>query len=252
MSIPVKCIELAEYWDLVPAIVGGVIGALAGGIPAWLLAKRQSDEAMRLHAAQRIDGQKALAFSTTVKLLHIINSTISLSNHVKSCMAVRDDPIMEPWQVLVPVIGYTDQGTIRFTAEEMAVFAAAGESDFMHDMLVLALRHASSLATFQEYCTKRNEFLSVLRKPEAFEGHIASTMLTEEEVNSSKLYTIPLNNRALGLDTKLDEDVRLSRTVAEKFGSVTKKYFKVKQFISLPFPTDEELAAMRQPPYPTA
>lgn len=255
MPIQEKCNQLVEYWDLVPAIVGGVIGALAGGIPAWLLAKRQSDETLRRDAEQRIDGQKALAFSTTVKLLHIINSTISLSNHVKSCLALRDDPTrahMEPWQVLIPMIGHTDEGAIRFTSAEMAVFAAAGEYDFMQDMMLLAVRHASSLATFQEYCKMRNEFRSVGPKPEAFEGQIGSITLTLEEVNGFKPYTIPLNNVALGLDAGLDEDVSLSRKVAARFGPVTKKYFKVEQFASLTFPTDEELAAMRLPPDPTA
>jgi hypothetical protein len=251
MSISAQCSELAGYWDLVPAIVGGVIGALAGGVPAWLLAKRESDESLRRNAAHRLDSQKALAFSTTVKLLHIINSTISLSNHVKSCMALRDDPTrvhMEPWQVLIPMIGHTDEGAIRFTAEEMAVFAAAGEYDFMQDTMLLAVRHASSLATFQEYCIMRNEFRSIGPKPEAFEGQIGSAALTLEEINSFKPYTIPLNNVALGLDSGLDEDVRLSRIVAAKFGPVTKNYFKVEQFASLTFPTDSELAAMRQPP----
>jgi len=98
-----NALQLAEYWDLVPAVVGGVIGALAGGIPAWLLAKRQSDETLRRDREQRVENQKTLAFSVVVKLLHVINSTISLSNHVKSCLALRNDPDrahMEPWQVL--------------------------------------------------------------------------------------------------------------------------------------------------------
>lgn len=101
-----------EWWDLVPAVVGGIIGALAGGIPAWLLAKRQSDETLRRDQEQRTQNHKALAFSAAVKLLHIINSTISLSNHVMSCMSLRDHPErarMEPWQVLVPMIGHTDE-----------------------------------------------------------------------------------------------------------------------------------------------
>jgi hypothetical protein len=46
--------EVAQYWDLVPAVVGGIIGALAGGIPAWLLAKRQSDETLGHRLIKRI------------------------------------------------------------------------------------------------------------------------------------------------------------------------------------------------------
>jgi hypothetical protein len=245
--------QLLAYWDLVPAVVGGVIGALAGGIPAGLLAKRQSDEALRRDEQQRIERQKALAFGTCVKLLQIINSTIGLSNHVCGCLALRavaDHEHMEPWQVLIPMIGFSDEGGIRFQAEEMAVFAAAGEHGLMQDMLLLANRHASSLASFQEYCRMRAEFRSIGPQPVEFNGQIGSTELTQEEVNRFKPYTIPMNNVALGLCAGLEKDVELARDVAERFGPATKRYFKVDNFASLAFPTDQELADMRQPPEP--
>lgn len=245
--------QVIEYWDLVPAIVGGVIGALAGGIPAWLLAKRQSDEALRRDSEQRVENQKALAFSVVVKLLHIINSTVSLSNHVKSCLALRNDPArahMEPWQVLVPMIGHTDEGSIRFTADEMGVFAAANEYDLMQDMMLLAARHSSALATFQEYCKMRNEFRTIGPKPADFDGQIGGGWLTPEEVDGFKPYTIPMNNVVVGLDAGLDEDERLARKVAERFGPVTARHFNVEKFADLTFPPDEELAAMRLPPNP--
>jgi hypothetical protein len=241
----------SDWWDLVPAVVGGVIGALAGGIPAWLLAKRQSDETLRRDRETRVQNHKSLAFATAVKLLHIINSVIGLSNHVKSCMALRMDPShahMEPWQVLIPMIGHTDDGSTRFTAEEMAVFAAAGDYDLMQDMMLLAARHASSLASFQEYSTMRNAFREIGPKPEDFNGQIGGAMLTQQEIDSYKPYTIPLNNVAVGLESGLEEDVRLARTVAERFGPATAKYFNVEKFVNLSFPSEEELAAMRRAP----
>lgn len=238
------------YWDIVPAVVGGIIGALAGGIPAWLLARHQSNETLARDNNQRIDNQKARAFSTCVKLLQIINSTISLDNHVKACLALRDLPDhehMEPWQVLIPMVGFSDEGTIRFEAEEMAVFLAANEPDFMQDMLLLANRHSASLSAFLTYCQMRNDFRNVGPTPMAFEGELGSSLLTQEDINRLKPYTIPMNNVAISLSNGLDEDVELARKVAEQFGPITKKYFNVEKFASLGFPTDLELAAMRAP-----
>lgn len=243
--------QVIEYWDLVPAVVGGIIGALAGGIPAWLLAKRQSDETLRRDREQRVENQKALAFSVVVKLLHIINSTVSLSNHVKSCLALRDDPArahMEPWQVLVPMIGHTDEGSIRFTADEMGVFAAANEYEFMQEMMLLAARHSSALATFQEYCKMRNEFRAIGPKPEDFDGQIGGGWLSPEEVDSFKPYTIPMNNVVEGLNAGLDEDERSARSVAERFGPITAKHFGVAKFAELTFPSEDEIAEMRRAP----
>lgn len=252
MPIAQACQQLIESSDMTSAIVGGLIGALAGGIPAWALAKRQSNETLRRDREQRVENQKALAFSVLVKLLHIINSTISLSNHVKSCLALRDDPTrahMEPWQVLIPMIGHNDDDElIRFTPEEMAVFAAMNENDFMQEIMLLAIRHSSSLSVFREYCIMRNEFRAIGPKPKEFNGQIAGGWLTPEEVDSYKPYTIPMNNVVIGLDAGLEVDVNLARSIAERFGQVTAKHFKMTKFADLTFPSDEELAAMRRPP----
>jgi len=251
MSKNLALSHLVEYWDLVPAVVGGVIGALAGGIPAWLLAKRQSDETLRRDREERTEKQKALAFSVVVKLLHIINSTVSLNNHVKSCLALRNDPDrahMEPWQVVVPMIGHTDEDSVRFLPEEMSVFASANEYDFMQDAMLLAVRNASSLASFKEYCFMRNEFRVHWPKPVGFEGQIAFGSLTQEEVNNLKLHTVPLNSVVVSLDAGLDQDEKLARSVAEQFGKITARYFNVEKFADLTFPSNDELAEMRQAP----
>jgi hypothetical protein len=246
------CQKLIESSDITSAIVGGLIGALAGGIPAWALAKRQSNETLRRDREQRLENQKALAFSVVVKLLHITNSAIGLSNHVKSCLALRHDTArahMEPWQVVVPMIGHTDdEGAIRFTAEEMAVFGAANESDLMQDLMLLAVRHSSSLSSFKEYCAMRNEFREIGPKPTDFDGQIGGGWLTPEEVNKFKPYTIPMNNVVVGLEAGLDEDLRLARTVVERIGPAMLRHLNVQKFATLTFPTDDELAAMRDPP----
>lgn len=252
MIVEEVCQKLAESSDLTSAVVGGLIGALAGGIPAWALARRQSNETLRRDREQRVENQKALAFSVLVKLLHIVNNTILLSNHVKSCLArchELDCAHMEPWQVLVPMAGNPDQdGANRFAAEEMAVFAAMNESVLMQDMMLLAERHTTSLSIFREYCTHRNDFRAIGPKPSHFDGEVGRAWLTAEEVEGFKPYTVPMNSMAVGLDVGLDKDVRLARSVAERFGPATAKYFKVETFAALTFPTDEELATMRKPP----
>lgn len=52
--------------------------------------------------------------------------------------------------------------------------------------------------------------------------------------------------RLAALSQWLDEDVRLARTVVERFCPVMGKYFNVTRFADLTVPTYEELAAMRQ------
>jgi hypothetical protein len=95
----------------------------------------------------------------------------------------------------------------------------------------------------------RNEFRAIGPKPRDFDGQIGGTWLSAEEVNSYKPYTIPMNNVVVGLEAGLEEDIRLARSVAEQFGPITARFFGVAKFADLEFPSDDELAAMREPPF---
>lgn len=253
MTLTAITAQSFPFWDLVPAAVGAIIGALAAGIPAWLLAKRQSDETLRRDREQRVERQKALAFSSGVKLLQILNSVIDINNHVKTCLAPSDSPEasqLEPWQSLVPMVGFSDEGSIRFTPEELAVFVAAKENELMEGMMLIAARHSATISAFNTYCEERNKFRDIAPAPERFDGELGSSRLTQQELNKLKPYTVPLNCIAVDLAAGLDEDVRVARSVAERFGPVTARYFDQPDFMPLDFPSDDELAAMRQPPDP--
>jgi len=69
-----------------------------------------------------------------------------------------------------------------------------------------------------------------------------------EYLANYKANQLPMNNVVVELDAGLEEDVRSARTVAERFGAVTAKHFKVAKFADLRFRSDDELAAMRQAP----
>jgi len=118
----------------------------------------------------------------------------------------------------------------------------------MQDMMLLAIRHKSSVETFKEYMKMRADFRTIGPKPTGFNGQIGSTFLTQQEVEQYKPYTIPMNNLALGLEVGLDKDMALARQVVAKFGPVCQRYFNDHKFVSLTFPSDAELADMIAPP----
>lgn len=242
-----------QLWNMGSAIIGGVIGALAGGIPAWLLARKASKETLERDREQRVAREKALAFSVSVKLVVIVNSVLSLRGHVKGCLSLLDTPEhkhMVPWQVLIPMVGHTDEGDTRFTAEEMAIFMAADEMEYLRDIMLLAQRHAAAIASFREYRVARDGLRPMLPAPEGFDGQMGTMLLSQQQVNALAPYTIPLDNVARDLAESLEEDLELARRVANDFGPILKRYFNEPKMPALSFPTDEKLAAMAAPPNP--
>ena len=218
--------------------------ALAGGIPSWLLAKRQSNETLARDREQRREKEKTLAFAVCVKLLEISNSLVLLRNHVAESEALRllpDNIHMEPWQTLQPLSGQTDEGMIRFTPDEMAVFMAAKHREFVMDAMLVARRHASSLEAFAEYCERRSSLLLNAPVPDSFEGDVGRGWITDTQRRAMMVHTIPLNAIAATLPDRLAQDLALVRSVCEQFGPIVKNYFDDPGFPGLAVPSDAEL-----------
>ena len=237
----------SHLWDLVPAITGGIIGALAGGIPAWLIAKRQSDETLCRADEQRQDREKAQSFSIHVKLVTVVNSVIHDWRHLALSLAILGVPEnshMEPWQVLKPLIGQTDEGSVRFSAEELSLFMAAREREFMLDLMLLALRHATSIAVMEEYCTRRERLMTLVPHPESFDGEIGKAMVSEEEIRKLLPYTVPLNSMVSQMASASQENLELARKIAQGIGPIVQKYFNDPTLGGLSFPSDVELSKM--------
>jgi hypothetical protein len=241
--------QVAALWGVVPAIIGGVIGALAGGIPPWLIAKRQSDAALKRDREQRTALERAIVFRVHFKLSTIANSVVHDWLYFQTQNKALTDPCtahMEPWQVLQPLVGSTDEGDIRFEAEEMAIFMAAGHRDFMSDLMLLAQRHGTGVAVMQYYIRLREELKAVAPHPEELDGMLGKGMISQEDLLKLVPYTAPLNSLALQMQAAADENLQLARKVSLGIGPIVKEYFGDPKAGGMSFPSDEELAVMLQ------
>jgi hypothetical protein len=220
---------------------GAIIGALAGGCSAWLLARRNSNEILRRDQEKRTEDQKAAAFRVFVKLLTIINSIKSLHDHIHDALASGKDPSrshMEPWMLVRPMVGFADEGDTRIDPDEFAVFFAAGDRQFLHDLMLLDRRHASAYASFQAYCERREAFVAVAPTPDSFKGDLGGASLTREQVMRLRMYTIPLNNIIEALAPALVEDWKSAKSLALRFGPLVQSYFKDPEFVALVVPEE--------------
>lgn len=232
--------------DLVTAITGGIIGALAAGIPSYLIAKRQSRELLQRDADARTREEKALALTTTVKFIQIVNSLAGLQQHVESCFAATEGEKMEPWQRLIPMVGHSDEAKIRFNDNEITLLARANQSQLMQDLILLASKNSSVIISWQDYCKRREALAERAPTPTSFEGECGAVLLTEEQVNELKIFTIPLNNLALSFRKYLAEDIELAERIAKSLPAAYSAYFDVENFVTLDFPIDGDLPQERE------
>lgn len=236
-----------DWSGLASSVIGGVIGALAGGVPAWLIARRQSNETLRRDEEQRTRQDKALCFAVHVKLITIINSVVQDWCHIQRAMLVLSDPEtshMEPWQALEPIVGHTDEGQVRFTPEELGLFMAANEPEFMMDLMLIAQRNGASIAAMKEYHLRREELRAFYPKPEVVLGRMMKASITREDWLKLLPYTLPLDGMVKQMSEHSGENINQCREIANRIGPIVQKYFNDPKMGGISFPTDEKLAEM--------
>jgi energy-converting hydrogenase Eha subunit A len=121
-----------NLWDLVPAVIGGVIGALAGGLPPLMMARKD-----------RKEKERASAFSTYVKLQTLANGILTFSLHLNEMLdraKLSGNDRMALWQKIQPMLGINDGAAITFDPTEIAVLVAAGDAAFANDLMLLERR----------------------------------------------------------------------------------------------------------------
>jgi len=166
----VKSATIYPWWDLIPSVVGALVGAAAAAIPAYYLAKSSSREAVRRDRISRRDRQKAAAVQGTVKLLIITNDLENIYNHLEGLIersheAGRDD--MQIWQIITPMVAI-EQSKISFNPEELSVFIENHDFDILNDVLLLSNRYWVFKDSMQEYSRRRQELTDML--PAQMEG----------------------------------------------------------------------------------
>jgi hypothetical protein len=222
----------ADWWDLVPALAGAIVGAIAAAVPAFLLARRSAKEVLARDAVQREEATKALVFSMAVKLLVLYDAAADLRRYLNEWLSPRGDPQrekMEPWQRVPPRLGDL-QDAPEFTPDELAVIFADKQYALMQSMMLLQRRTASSKLSFQGYSQRREELKALAPTPQAYSGSIGQTWISPEKLLELKRHTIPLNDLLLGLQAAVEEDWRLSREVIDSFTTLARRHLKMPGF----------------------
>jgi hypothetical protein len=217
---------------LASALIGAIAGAAAGYWPARQLAKRSSDEILKRDAGARHEGELRAARQVYVKLHTVANSIGTYHKQVEEMIAKADvdgNTHMLIWQRLsvFPAIGR--EPNIEFSAEELALYIAAKQPEFMDDLLLLARKHAANLGSLAAFATMKSDLHSEMTK-------FGSTTRAESGVSTTRLRVPPelanhfevkgdeLENFAKMMRGCLAEDYKFVCSVAGRFTEVTESY----------------------------
>lgn len=114
-----------NWWDLVPAIVGGFAGAVAGGIASYVLAVRGSREIRDRDSDDRLQRTRARVFRTFSEFVQIFSSFGTIYENVitqlrlSSCRLGDHAPNQ---RAIRPLANLGSERLVTFDADDIAPF----------------------------------------------------------------------------------------------------------------------------------
>lgn len=218
-----------QWWDLVPALGGAVVGALIGAIPTFVLARKSANDVLRRDEAARTEASKAAIYRVSAKLLLIVDTILDLRRFIRAALERKNEPgreNMEPWQHVPARTGDSEHDAVVFDPDELALFLADQQYEFMQQLMLLERRARSVMSSFNTYCVRREAFREIAPIPTEYDGSLGRSHVTPEELARLKIYTIPLNTLVTGIASHLEEDWRLISEVIEKFNEIARRHLQ--------------------------
>jgi len=206
-----------NWTNIVPSVVGAVLGGTIAAFTGSRLARRASREILRRDRIARFENQKAATLRALVKLQTIVNGMETLYRQLEGMIANADaagHSDMDLWQKVMPIVGFTEH-SIRFEPEEITIFVSR-EVGYLNELLLLAERYATLESSFKTYAEHRGRLTD--ESPARMTGAAGTTEFTEAEYNKYAPRAHALNALVEQLRQFASADYEKALTVAEQFG----------------------------------
>ena len=154
-----------NLWDLVPAVVGGFAGAIAGGIAAYVLALRTSREAAqeRLESKRQTDAAKMFRLFTT--LVTISNSLANTIILIRKMYENAENPLSDkhPKQRVIREIANIDfENYISVIPDDMAVLYEFDQEEFANLFQLVINQFNGVLSSLRKFNEAKREVVDLI------------------------------------------------------------------------------------------
>ena len=222
-----------DFWEVAIPTFSGIIGAFAGGVPSYFLARRASKEMLERDAQSRRDNERAAAQRVFAKLSILTNSLLDWHQQTEAMIARAERDgygAMPIAQRLSTYAGIARETTPEFTAEELALFINAGEVGYIDDLILLQRRHRAAIDNLVAFGTMRSRLhyqVAELGETERDASGMSRTIarVPAGTANRLRLEADELELFARELRQLLADFAAFAEKVATAYGDHVRRYF---------------------------
>ena len=176
--------DLFQSTDFIAAIVGALIGSIAGGFITFLVQRYAVTEARRDRKEDLLRVQQALASALVFKMMRIHGNLLHVHQHIEDGVAIaeKEGVTDDLWRFVQPIANLPS--LIRFTSEEMGMLLAQKDNDFFNAMQPMDEVHNAVIETLAAYQEQRAALTDALPAPTGREEDTLGTTLSSADYNS--------------------------------------------------------------------
>ncbi|GAA0580668.1 hypothetical protein [Rhizomicrobium electricum] len=221
-----------DWWNLITTLVGAIIGAVVAGVISYIIARQSARETLALQKQERVDREKSKAHSLTVKMMRLTNSLAGFHSAIESSIreAERQIPDAPLWCKVRPVVG-TEDTMLHLLPDELALFVAAREFDFMNRAIMLNDRYNSFVLGCRTYSAERTRLTDEFGAEMV--GKFGTTHFTKEQYERVAPRVVVVDALANEIRSTLNELFAEAISLITKFTPIMRKYFGDQTFPEL-------------------
>lgn len=184
-----------NWWDLVPAIVGGIIGALAGGIPAYFLSKSASKEMSVRDESARKSVEHLAMLRLYLTLFHVGNDVFSARKQIDAMVLrpVGEDERFPTQRRLSAFAGMQNVATNPFSNLDLSPLASVDGIELINQLDLLGRCYLSQISILNDFRNQKERLFELYEQSE------------EAAINSSETFTFKLDRQQFATKLKVRE-----------------------------------------------
>lgn len=212
----------------------GSLAAVIVALHGFKIVERQRasdrDDAATLRAASALAAEKGIAYELAAALSDMANNLLAIRKHFATrrndVRIPRSPTRVEHYKMLQPLIGLSDEGTLKLPAGSTELLVKAGAIEFWNDIRLLANRNRSITTLMIEYRTLWENAISKMPIPEDFTGTIGHLSVEGDLFATIKSDLIKIDSMVGEMIPQVEDTAVLLTKVSGQIGPIMTKYFK--------------------------
>ncbi len=203
----------ASDWVALAAGFGGaLLGAIVGGVIAWLIAARE-----------RHERRKAGAYRVQLKVNRMLSDVSNIKDAIEQDIQKADSHGLkneETWTKVTPIMGAFKP--IAVDLEDLIWLIEAKEYGIYDDIVQFEMRHTAVCQAVDQYGVLRSEFRDLI-PTQGGTGSLLHTGLTKEIYDRVRVRMLEMNTLIESLIPLLGEYIVSGRSLVRRIGPAARK-----------------------------